>query len=210
MTCVAFRSVDDGYTWTFTGSILDASQAPESEEGPNENDLVLLADGKTIMCVVRLDAGDGPVSHPYRPYARVLSVDGGRTWTNATSLPKGVGCARPRLLRTDSGEVILSGGRLGPSNGDTYVWLNSGRDAGVDWQAHSITYWHNRLVDDKSLHFTSAVNSSHARQTMSYTSLVRTGPQTGFVVYARKLPGTSDTAFAMPFTVDNQSQGGVV
>ena len=204
---VAFRSADGGYTWTFAGSILDASQAPESEEGPNENDLVLLADGKTIMCVVHLDAGDGVVSHPYRPYVRVLSRDGGFTWTNATSLPKGVGCARPRLLRTDSGAIVLSGGRLGPSNGDTLVWLNSGRDGGVDWQAHSVTYWHNRLVADKSLHFTSGVNSSDARQTMSYTSLVRTGPQTGFVVYARRLAGTPDTAFSMPFAVGSSVSG---
>jgi hypothetical protein len=30
---VAFRSSDDGYTWQFSGSILDASAAPESEEG---------------------------------------------------------------------------------------------------------------------------------------------------------------------------------
>ena len=63
---VAFRSNDEGYTWVYSGVILDAADAPESEEGPNENDLVLLADNTTIMCVVRLDAGDGPVSHPYR------------------------------------------------------------------------------------------------------------------------------------------------
>jgi hypothetical protein len=43
---VAFRSTDDGFTWDFSGSILDAAQAPNSEEGPNENDLTLLADGK--------------------------------------------------------------------------------------------------------------------------------------------------------------------
>jgi len=173
---------------------------PQSEEGPNENDLVLLADG-TIMCVVRLDAGDGPVSRPYRPYWRVLSRDGGFSWTNASSLPKGVGCARPRLLRMDDGHVILAGGRTGPRNRDTLVWHNNGRDDGETWEAHSITYWHNRLEPNATLHFTGAVNDSTARETMSYTSLVRTGPQSGFIVYARRLPGTEDVAFSMPFSV---------
>ena len=70
-----------------------------SEEGPNENDMVLLADGKTIMCVIRLDAGDGPLTHPYRPYVTLTSSDGGTTWGKMKALPAGVGCARPRLLR---------------------------------------------------------------------------------------------------------------
>lgn len=34
--------------------ILDASSVPASQEGPNENDLTLLADGKTIMFVMAL------------------------------------------------------------------------------------------------------------------------------------------------------------
>lgn len=198
---VAFQSTDDGYTWNFLSSILDAAAVPKSQEGPNENDLTLLADGKTIMCVVRLDAGDGPVSQPYASYWRVLSTDGGRTWSSAASLPEGVGCARPRLLRTDDGQIVLAGGRTGPTNRDTLVWLNNGRDGGNSWTAHSITYWHNKLEPNSTLHFTSSVNSSTERQTMSYTSLVRTGPQTGFIVYARRLPGTKDIAFSMPFTV---------
>ena len=49
--------------------------------------------------------------------------------------------------------------------------------------------------------FGSQVNDSSARETMSYTSLVRTGAQTGFVTYARRLPGKEDAAFSMPFTI---------
>jgi hypothetical protein len=171
--------------------------------GPNENDLTLLADGRTILCVVRLDAGDGPVSRPYRPYSRVISTDGGRTWARAASLPAGVGSARPRLLRTDGGALVLAGGRLGPTNRDTMLWVNGGAvaDGGLSWEAHSVTYWHNRLEPNASLHFTSAVNASALRQTMSYTSLVRTGPQSGLVLYARKLAGTPDVAFAMRFAL---------
>ena len=51
----------------YSGTILAASSVPKSQEGPNENDLVMLGDGKTIMCIVRLDAGDGPLTHPYVP-----------------------------------------------------------------------------------------------------------------------------------------------
>lgn len=61
---VAFRSTDEGFTWNYSGTILSAAQVPHSQEGPNENDLVLLADKKSIMCVVRLDAGDGKLTHP--------------------------------------------------------------------------------------------------------------------------------------------------
>ena len=61
---------------------------------------------------------------------------------------------------------------------------------------------HNRLEPDKGLHFSGAVNATNGyRPTMSYTSLVRTGPQSGFVVYARRVPGKPDVAFSMPFNV---------
>ena len=205
---VAFRSKDEGYTWQYSGSILDAKHAPASQEGPNENDLVLLADGKTIMCVVRLDAGDGGVTHPYVPYSVVLSKDGGRTWGTAAPLPPHVGCARPRLLRTDGGQVLLAGGRLNSTNRDVLMWLHAAGDGSTSsaaWEPHSITYWHNRLEPNASLHFDGGVNNSHlaphGRETTSYTSLVRTGAQTGFITYARHLPPSPDIAFAMPFAV---------
>ena len=116
---VAFRSTDGvGLVWEYAGTILDAASAPSSEEGPNENDLALLADGKTILSVIRLDAGDGPVTRPYKPYVQSLSDDGGRTWSAPVSMGPGVGCARPRLLSLGMGGVVLSGGRLSPTNRD--------------------------------------------------------------------------------------------
>ena len=63
---VAYRAIDGvGLAWEYAGTILDAASAPKSEEGPNENDLALMADGR-ILCVLRLDAGDGAKSQPYR------------------------------------------------------------------------------------------------------------------------------------------------
>ena len=54
---VAYAS-SDGFRWRYIGTILLAADAHDSEEGPNENDLALLSDG-SIICVIRLDAGDG-------------------------------------------------------------------------------------------------------------------------------------------------------
>jgi hypothetical protein len=91
-------------------------------------------------------------------------------------------------------------------NRDTIVWLNKGRDSGASWSAHSITERHNRLESSASLLFTAGVNDSATRETLSYTSVVRTGAQAGFVVYARRLPGTPEVSFSMPFTVTGTVQ----
>jgi len=56
-------------------------------------------------------------------------------------------------------------------------------------------------VANASMRFTPAVNASVERESTSYTSLVRTGPQSGFVTYARHLPPGPDMAFSMAFVV---------
>ena len=48
LSIIAFRSIDGGFTWTYSSVVISASAVPESEEGPNENDLVLIDGGKTI------------------------------------------------------------------------------------------------------------------------------------------------------------------
>ena len=210
---VAFRSTNEGLDWTYAGLIAAARDVPTSEEGPNENDLVLAGDGKTILCVFRTDAGDGPTTHRYAPYALAASSDGGTTWTKGVSLGKGVGCARPRLLRAaTSGDVILAGGRPTPTSSDILLWIHpSSTNASAyaaGWVAHSISYWHNVLEPDPSLHFTQEVNGTGGgklfRQSSSYTSLVKTGAdgQSGFVTYARHLPPHPDLAFSMSFVVE--------
>ena len=192
---VAFRSTDNGATWLFGGVIANAS-AVVTQEGPNENDLTLLADGR-ILCVVRIDAGDGFSTHPYSPYHASTSSDGGVTWTPLVSLGPGVGCARPRL-GTFGNSVVLAG-RLSPTNRDIFLWLNAAGD-GASWDPHySVTYMHNALEPNTSLHFTPAVNASTSRETTSYTSLVATSDSTGFLVYSRVLPPQPDVVFAMRF-----------
>lgn len=137
---MAFRAADRvGLVWDYAGTILEARSAPSSEKGPNENSLALLADGTSIICVLRLDAGDGPATHPFLSYVKSTSTDGGFTWSKAVPLGKGVGCARPRLLALSGGGLVLSGGRLHRGNWDNYLWVNAAGD-GVSWVAHSLSY----------------------------------------------------------------------
>jgi hypothetical protein len=55
----------DGKLWKYIAPIALAADYPTSQEGPNEMDLAWLPDGKTILAMIRLDGGDGPISHPY-------------------------------------------------------------------------------------------------------------------------------------------------
>lgn len=69
---VAYRTDNGGKTWSMVGEVankqsLIAAGFP-SEEGPNENDVVMLADGKTLLCVFRRDGGDGVPGHTHVPY----------------------------------------------------------------------------------------------------------------------------------------------
>jgi hypothetical protein len=206
---VAYTS-SDGFMWRYIGTILLAADAHDSEEGPNENDLALLSDG-SIICVIRLDAGDGRKSlppdmqpHHFLPYVKVVSSDGGKTWSKAVSLvdTRGMimGCARPRLLGFQGSGMVLSGGRLNRTNHENYLWVNAAGD-GVAWEAISISYVHNTLEPNSTLKFGASVNESNARVSTSYTSLVKTGARRGFVVYSRLLPSPS-AAFALRFELE--------
>eukprot|EP00937_MAST-01D_sp_MAST-1D-sp2_P001797 g1797.t1 len=156
---VAFRS-SDGYSWAYAGTVLDAAGVPSSEEGPNQNDLVLLADNRTIMCVMRVDSGEGP-SGRYAPLVRSFSADGGFTWTRPETFGAGFATGHPRLARTEDGQVLLSSNQVSATDRDLLVYWNAAGD-GRTWRPHSVSYWHNALEPDAALRFTPAVNSSPA------------------------------------------------
>jgi hypothetical protein len=149
----AFASTDQGATWGWRGTVANAADYPESSSGPqSETDVVALADGETLLSVIRMD-GDGPChgSAPrteggtYRYYYETYSQDGGRTWTKAVPMTRDrAGCVWPRLLTlgksaappstdvdaaaaADNGPVLLSGGRL-CNEGITglFLWANEG------------------------------------------------------------------------------------
>ena len=215
---LCFASIDGGYDWIYRGTIARPEDVPQSREGPNENTLALLADGETILCVMRLDAGD---RGGYLPYAKSFSADGGYSWSRPTLMGHGIGSARPRLLRIAKGpssivtgagagtdhSLLLSGGRTWGANRDVFLWLNT-KGNGVDWAPQfSISYWHNLLEPNASRHFTAhGVNhSTHwPRECTSYTSLIATGDATAAVVYnlAVHINGSFyGGAFSMPVTL---------
>jgi hypothetical protein len=212
---VALRSSDGGVGWAYAGTIADAAAYANSQEGPNEHALALLADGVTVAAVVRLDAGDGPASHPYKPYALATSADGGRSWTARGALA-GAGCARPRLLAAAAaGPLLLSGGRWqvpGGADGgwDPRLWVDAAGDARAFTQTFSVSFWHNALARNASWRFSAAVNDSHApRQSQAYTSLLELdgGAAPGArarrlgITYNVNLAPNPDRVFLMPFTV---------
>ena len=209
----AFKS-SDAADWRFASVV--AERVPDSEEGPSENALTLLANG-SVLAVFRTDGGDGKPcagalpcpgggGHRMAPYAAAVSNDGGASWLPPRSLPAAVsggalavGSVRPRLLTLASGALLLSGGRPSGSVEDAYVWLNRAGDAEI-WEAHAVSYSHNALVnatgkatnatpyDLRVWPFDAGVNNSQwPRETTGYTSLLPTAAGGAVVLYAQWL-----------------------
>ena len=144
---------------------------------------------------------DGQSGH-YLPYISKLSDDGGKSWHSLRFLrgggsggTAGAGCVRPRLLSLNN-SLVLAGGRPSPLSRDVRVWLNAAGD-GEQWFGYSISYWHNKLNTNANWTFPAAATNnsrSFPRVTTSYTSIVRTGSETGYVLY-----GMGIRAFTMAF-----------
>jgi hypothetical protein len=193
MSVVAIES-SDGFSWRFLSIVANATSGQNSSVfGPNENDISLQGDRKTILCVLRMD-GDGPCDSgskkanggtggDYRYFASSVSSDNGLTW----SLPEpiaGAGCVRPKLLSLGANApLLMSGGRLCVENTtDISLWVNPSGTVGAQqrgdvWTKHSISYWHNALWrGNASDRFHPAwINSSSAWETLAYTSIMPAG-----------------------------------
>ena len=201
---LAFRSVD-GVTWDYLATIADASNYPESEEGPNEHDMAFLRDKSSLLVVMRFDGGDGPLTHSHKPFYRTVSHNGGRSWTPATPIHN-AGSARPRLLCM--GDVmLLSGGRMfgfnGLSNGwDARVWASTD-STGEVWEGYSISNYHNLGVHEflnSSFAYLPKVNTTEwLWGTTAYTSLVRLDDRRALVAYDMEVP--VHASFSMEITV---------
>ena len=101
---VAFISRDGGRRFTYQGTVADTAHYKWSQEGPgNEHDLALIDFGQ-LFCVLRVDGGDGPKSHPRLPYYWSTSLDEGVSWSPLTVL-NGTGSARPRYIRIPAAAV---------------------------------------------------------------------------------------------------------
>ena len=142
---LAFRS-DDGYAWSYAGTVASAAMLPLSQEGPSEAALEQLADGR-VVCVLRTDGGDGAPDHLHASYAVAFSADGGGTWTPPAMLPPSVGSARPQLLLL-GGALLLAGGRPTAVSQDPKLWIDrSGSgEATAAWEEHSVSAAHNAFL----------------------------------------------------------------
>ena len=135
------RSTDPNQLlWEYVTPVALASSYPHSGEGPNENAMSLLADGRTLTIVFRTDNGDGNPDHPElaknAAYYQTFSADHGKTWSVGKIMP-GVGCARPRLLMLGGGGGGGSGdgaggGVGGVGGGKGPLLLVSGRGGAAD------------------------------------------------------------------------------
>ncbi len=67
-----YGSDAEGLAWTFRSYVGRADELQWSGEGPNESTLVLLSDGKTLLCIMRMDAGDG--HSPGKPCESTFSL----------------------------------------------------------------------------------------------------------------------------------------
>ena len=178
----------DGFSWNYRGTVITAAQIPVSGEGPNENDVALLADGVTLLSVFRVDDGVDGGAVGAKNYRSATSIDGGRTWSAPTEMidigGRGIGVARPRLLMLGGdGPLLLSGGRLYTEHTrDILLWV-CWDGMGRRWEPHSVSYQHNLRVAPAALRFDASVNATTGRATTSYTSLLRLGVGRACLVY---------------------------
>eukprot|EP01052_Picozoa_sp_SAG31_P000843 SAG31_NODE_26_length_32985_cov_39.054096_8_plen_923_part_00 len=247
---VAFRSIN-GFDWEFASIIANASwyMGPSQPKppvyptdpirpgvttsggwinqtiqfGPSENDLILLADGKTLMVVVRMDANDrcGNARHRgvyppstntgYQYYHQAFSTDNGKSFSKPVPV-MGAGCVRPRLLfLMPKGPLLMSGGRnCVDETVDISLWINND-GMGREWQEVSVSGAHNTLLPE-ALHdyrFSPMVNNSQGNifaETNSYTNLLSLGEGKAVLLYMREWPkpgwvdGKPDPSFEHPST----------
>lgn len=88
------QSHDGARTFSYTASLCEASKHRGCGECCNENDVVALADGKSLMSVWRMGAGDGliwnkslGINGSYHFYHHAVSSDGGQTWWMPAEMP---------------------------------------------------------------------------------------------------------------------------
>jgi len=223
---LALGSTDGGLNWEYRGIIASPQGFPMAEEGPSENALTVIEGTSRVVCVFRLDGGDGAPYHQMLPYGIAFSDDFGTSWSAPKMLPSGngkggdnitVGCACPQLTSLPGGGLLLAGGRPNSHSLDPMVWFNHAGDGEV-WEPYSISYHHNLGCNytgptnwnDTNItdvfRFNGGVNSSgRPRQSTSYTSLVRTSTTSAVLVYSQWLHhmGNQWRAYAMPFQWTN-------
>ena len=191
VSLLAFVS-SDSHNWRFSSVVANFSSTPGLVLGPTESDIAYLPDGKTIALVFRMDGDAGCDSNSYRNYYAAYSTDGGARWTRPAAL-SGPGCVRPKLLLMPGGPLVLSGGRnCVAKTKDISLWTSATGTPTDSWSEYSVTYQHNRLWrGNATFLFDARVNDTTKWETLSYTSVVRTGPESFAVFYNKFMSVTN-------------------
>ena len=145
-----------------------------------------------------------------------------------------VAAAAPRLLRLRSGPILLAGGRYtkdsarwtnawaGRISWEPADWVNYKGD-GLEWEMHSISYYHNLLEPNKTLHFTKCVNDTGkscapvcapnckiTRTSSAYNTIMATGNDTAVIVYDHLPPPCMGTCAGLGWSMQLRVAAGGV
>lgn len=205
LTSVCFHS-KDSYLWTYRSTVVDPDEFPSSarSEGASQTDLVLLADGRTIMAVTRLGGGDGPPDpqHPgrhleyYHDIVSHRSETLGMTWGPGRVM-RGLGSVGPRLLMLGTtqrrGPLLMTAGRQATAHNelagtDPRVFVSKS-GMGDDFETFSISARHNAMQLDPLLRFSGCVNNteecsaSSTRESSGLYSLLQLNQSSAIIVY---------------------------
>ncbi len=171
---VLLASTDGGATWRYYSTIAAGEPALASEphyEGPNESNLLRLADGD-LMAVFRVGSGR------HWQIRRCYSHDEGRTWTKPDALP--AYSVLPHVVRTANGLIVLTTGRPGID-----LWLATDARA-THWQRVDVIAHHNTRESDATYRITSTGSGDTLRwQTTSYTAMTEVAPNRLLLIYER-------------------------
>ena len=221
LTSVCFHS-SDGYHHDFWSTIVRPGEFPESakNEGVSQTELVLLADGRTILALSRLGGGDGPPdrAHPgkhfsyYQDVVEHRSRDWARSWSRGKILT-GVGSTGPRLLMLGNLLMMTVGRQVSPTHGlagtDPRIFVSRSGMAD-DWEEHSISAEHNRRIEDTTLRFSSCVNGTGcptatvSRENSGLSSLLRVNASSALLIYdkiAPDVPSAHESDSRVPYPV---------
>ena len=195
---VAFATTDGGKHWAFRSTIaskesINAAGWP-SLEGPNENDVVLLADNVTIFSIIRKDGGDGYPSHPHAPYLLAKSTDRGFHWA-IREAPRSMMSARPRMVALSSGALVVAGGRPALN-----VWISL--DGGEHFSGFDIPTLHNQNIKNSRDRFCDAFEHANASlgwaESSCYTQVLALSDNRAMVCYERQGHGSGGYSHDQP------------
>ena len=187
---VAYATTDGGKHWTYRSTIaskesVNAAGWP-SLEGPNENDVVLLADNVTIFSVIRKDGGDGYPSHPHVPYLLAKSTDGGVRWT-IREAPHTMMSARPRMVALSNGALVVAGGRPALN-----LWVSL--DSGETFSTYDIPTLHNQNMKNSEDRFCDAFEDANMSlgwaESSCYTQVLALSDDRAMICYERQGRGS--------------------